>query len=153
MCPMAVCPLAVCLLPVCLVRCACDTFENVEHLHRRRHDGVVLTASKIKVGLAQQRMQLAARFEQGFAELLNFFGTRRAGGNLFCRTRAQTLLNRCPMLISERPQAPQETLRALNPGARPFECLLGRTGKHREEAGGVGTILVNLGLGVDAIVF
>ena len=50
------------------------------------------------------------------------------------------------------PEPAQEAVRALHPGARPFEGLLGRRGKHDEQSCCVGAILVDEQLRVDAVV-
>src|SRR5690606_19979111 len=52
----------------------------------------------------------------------------------------------------KRPYAAQAAVRTFDAGARPFECLFRWRGKHGEQAGGVGAILLDLRLRVDAVV-
>jgi hypothetical protein len=56
------------------------------------------------------------------------------------------------MLVGQLPQPLQEAVRALDAGVRPFQALLRRRGEHHEQARGVGAVLVDQRLRVDAVV-
>ena len=56
------------------------------------------------------------------------------------------------VVVSRLPQAAQEAVGAFDAGIGPFERLVGRRGEHDEQAGGVGAVLVDQGLRVDAVV-
>ena len=56
------------------------------------------------------------------------------------------------MVVSRLPQAAQEAVGAFDAGIGPFQRLVGRRGEHDEQAGGVGAVLVDQRLRVDAVV-
>ena len=101
-------------------------FKRVEHLHRARDHGVVLHAVKVVAHLAQQLVHLAAQI----------------GGSGACTDpagRAQAL----GILGRKGPQPAQVAERALGARIRPGRTLIGRGGKHREQACRIGTKLGN----------
>ncbi|ABA48399.1 hypothetical protein BURPS1710b_3452 [Burkholderia pseudomallei 1710b] len=119
-------------------RRALRAFDRVEHLHRGRHDRVVLQALIIEIRLLEHAVDLAAQRLVRLGELRGV--ERRAHGQRFAVREA------------ERPHAAQKAARAVDARAGPLELLLGRRREHREKARGVGAVMVDQHLRIDAVV-
>ena len=113
--------------------------QGVEHLHAGRDHGVVLPSLHVEVRLLEQAVDLSA-------QVLGLGIVERYGGGG---------LNREPRLgaVGKRPQATQKTKCAIHARIGPLQGLLGRGGKHGEQARRVRAVAVDQGLGIDAIVF
>src|SRR5690606_22477614 len=115
--------------------------ERVQHLHAGRDHRVVVDALVVVIGLFEQRVD---------------FATQRARAVVDIRPVAfglgKTLADDIGVRLTEGPYTAQETVRAFNPRIRPFQRLLGRAGKHYEQAGGIGAQGVDERLWIDTVV-
>ena len=114
-------------------------FERIEHFHRRRYDGVVLLALVVEVRLLQRVVEFKSRRFQ--------FRRKRTciDGPCCC--------DFCRAISTVRPDAPQEAHRAFNGVVRPHGRVFRPTDEHDVEARGVGAVLVDQVLRVDAVSF
>ncbi len=66
--------------------------------------------------------------------------------------RYRSYITRGKMAVTSFPQTFEEAMRTLNTGITPLQCLLGRRGKHSEQTNGIGTVEIDRGLWVNAVV-
>ncbi len=117
-------------------------FQRVEHLHERRHHGVVLHALVVVIGLAQYRVNFEAQ--------LFGIGTEGDGPRtIYAQSHFQsTFYFDCVV-----PNTAHKTVAAFHGRIVPLQGGFGRCGKHGVQARSVGTVFFNQVLWVDAIVF
>ena len=117
-------------------------FQRVEHLHERRHHGVVLHALVVVIGLAQHRVNFEAQL----------FGIGTEGDGLRtvnCEADLQSTFHFDRVV----PDTAHETVAAFHGRIVPLQGGFGRCGEHGVQARSVGTVFFNQVLWIDAVVF
>jgi hypothetical protein len=123
-----------------------EVLQRVEHLHRARDHGVVLHALVVVVHLLEHGVDLQP---QGLGLLAEFHIIQACSARHTC-VSSYAIHSR--QLDAKVPHAAQEAVAALHRRVVPLQRGLGRCGEHGVEARGVGAVLLDQVLRIDAVV-
>ena len=121
---------------------ALEGFDGVEHLHRAGDHGVELQALVVVVHLAKHGVDFVPQRPGGLAQ--------SGGGAWLARLRQ---LRQGRQAQAAGPQAAQKAVAAFHGGVVPLQRGLGRRGEHGVKARGIGPVLLDERLRIDAVVF
>ncbi|EWS65361.1 hypothetical protein Y695_01389 [Hydrogenophaga sp. T4] len=118
-----------------------EIVEGIEHLHRARDHRVVLHALVVVVHLLEHGVHLQAQ------------RLGRLGQRLLAHVgRQRTQARRGTELVAKAPDAAQEAVAAFHRRVVPLQCGFWRRGEHGVQARGVGAVLLDQVLRIDAVV-